>query len=600
MGFYLSPLVDIKENDVSATPQAVSTSISVNVIRCPKDGPEFKKLLITSEDDLLNTYGKPTNLRCNYEDMLGTIGNLINSQSVYCTGVRPSDATFAGIKSSSSTAPLSGSSTTFDISFETYGLSGSDALTLDDFVSKDPDDFAEDIFPEGPIDCIYYARGSRGNNIRIAFIDYETYNIIVRRNQQLDKYPWVQQLLSIDSPLNHPTEFLVLVEELLEDSDDAEKNWRLTEFYNVSTVVSALDDAGNSKFVENIFNVGSSARIRVALNELNKNKPWTYLTPNWIRFGGGSDGTIENLTDDIIIEAYDLYKDAEEIDVNVFVDGNKSETVKMHIRQLVENRKDCMAIFDPKYELVVNNRGSEAEALVAWRKGLDPYLVNNLNISSDRCALYGNWIEVYDRWNKKYRWIPISGYIAGIWAYNDWAAEPWYAPAGLNRAILSGSIRRLAWNPALSERDLLYKNGINPVASFAGIGKVVWGQKTLLDSTSSFNRINVRRLFLILEKSIATYVKYYLFEQNDEHTRYQLVASVEPFLRDVKARRGIYDYMIVCDERNNTSARIDRGELWCDIMIKPTRSAEFIVLRFTNTSAGANFSELTGSLGIDD
>ena len=153
---------------------------------------------------------------------------------------------------------------------------------------------------------------------------------------------------------------------------------------------------------------------------------------------------------------------------------------------------------------------------------------------------------------------------------------------------------------AFDKRDLLYKNGINPVASFAGIGKVVWGQKTLLDSTSSFNRINVRRLFLILEKSIATYVKYYLFEQNDEHTRYQLVASVEPFLRDVKARRGIYDYMIVCDERNNTSARIDRGELWCDIMIKPTRSAEFIVLRFTNTSAGANFSELTGSLGIDD
>ena len=297
--------------------------------------------------------------------------------------------------------------------------------------------------------------------------------------------------------------------------------------------------------------------------------------------------------------AYDMYRDAEEIDVNVFVDSNKSENVKRHVATLVESRRDCMYIIDPKFEHVVNNKNSEAMAVVAWRKGLAPFIDNNMNISTDKVAIYNNWLEVYDRWNKKYRWIPASGYIAGVWAFNDWTAEPWFAPAGLNRALLPGSVRRLAYNPSLAERDQLYKNGINPIASFAGIGKVVWGQKTMLDSTSSFNRINVRRLFITLEKAIATVAKYYLFEPNDEFVRYQIRSVIEPFLRDVQARRGIYEFMVICDERNNTATRIDRGELWVDIMIKPTRAAEFIVLRFTNTSTGANFAELTGSLGID-
>lgn len=598
MASYLSPLVDIKENDVSATVQAVATSISVNVIRCPQDGPELKQNLITTEDDLISIFGKPTSTKVNYEDMLSCIGNLINSQNVYCTAVRPSDATFAGIKSMSTEA-ISGSSSS-NLVFETLPISGNGSLTLDDFTTKDPDSIADELFAEGPIDFIYYSRGSIGNNIRLSIVDYNTYNIIVRNNKQLDKYPWVQQLLSIDSPLASQYEFLILVEKLSSIDDDStlESNWDFVSYYNVSTQIAALDDSGNSKFVENVLNVNNS-KLRVVLNEKLKNKPWTHITKEWVKFGGGYDGNIINLTDDLIMDAYDLYKDPEEIDVNIFVDSDKSITVKTHIQSIVKARGDSMAILDPPSTTVINNKGSEATALTAWRKGISPYVDNNLNISTDRCTLYGNWIEVYDRWNKKYRWIPCSGYIAGIWAYNDWAAEPWYAPAGLNRAILPGSIRKLAWNPSLAERDLLYKNGINPIASFAGIGKVIWGQKTLFDSTSSFNRINVRRLFIVLEKSIATLAKYYLFEQNDEYTRYQMVAAIEPFLRDVKARRGIYEYEIICDERNNTAARIDRGELWMDILIKPTRAAEFIVLRFTNTSSGANFSELTGSLGIE-
>jgi phage tail sheath protein FI len=214
-----------------------------------------------------------------------------------------------------------------------------------------------------------------------------------------------------------------------------------------------------------------------------------------------------------------------------------------------------------------------------------------LNLNTSYAAFYGNWIEVYDKWNGRYRWIPASGYVAGIYANTDDVSEPWMAPAGLNRAILQ-NVRRLAWNPTKGERDILYKNGINPVVSFSGQGKVIWGQKTLLDKESAFNRVNVRRLFIILEKAISTAAKYFLFEPNTEFTRTLLINMIDPFLRDVRSRQGIYDFMIVCDNSNNTPERIDRNELWCDIYIKPTRAAEFIVLNFIATKTGASFTEL--------
>lgn len=206
-------------------------------------------------------------------------------------------------------------------------------------------------------------------------------------------------------------------------------------------------------------------------------------------------------------------------------------------------------------------------------------------------AAYGNWLEVFDKYNATYRWIPVSGHAAGVFARTDNATDPWFAPAGFNRADLS-NVRKLAWNPTLGNRDTLYMNGINPVVSFAGQGKVIWGQKTMLDKSSAFNRINVRRLFMILEKAISTAVKYFLFEPNDDLTRLLLVNMTDPFLRDVKARRGVYDYLIVCDETNNTPERIDRNELWADFYIKPTRAAEFIVLNFIATKTGASFTEI--------
>jgi phage tail sheath protein FI len=291
--------------------------------------------------------------------------------------------------------------------------------------------------------------------------------------------------------------------------------------------------------------------------------------------------------------ALDLYADPESIDVNIFIDANKSTTVKEYINSICIARSDAIGVLDVPKSLVVNNKGSEATDCRDYRLG-NHESTYNLNINTSYVATYANWLEVYDKWNAKHRWVPCSGHVAGIYANTDDVAEAWFAPAGLNRGQIN-QVRKLAWNPVKGERDILYKNGLNPLVSFPGQGKVVWGQKNMLDKSSAFNRVNVRRLFIIIGKAVSTALKYFLFEPNDTFTRLAIINMIDPFLRDIVARRGIFDYLIVCDGRNNTAERIDRNELWCDIYIKPTRAAEFIVLNLIATKTGASFTELVAA-----
>lgn len=591
MGFYLSPLVDIKEIDLTTTIQAVSTNIGCIVVRNPFKGPEMKRTLIANDNILFDTYGKPTEQVSNYVDMLSAFGALKYMNILYATAVRPADATFAGIKSTVSIEDGS-------VSFDALPSTGDAALTLDDFASLDPDDFASEVFPDGPVDVIAYCRGTYGNNIRVAFINASVYDKVVRQEVDRDKYTFSDQLLTLDSPIEkgNDKEFIIIVQELQEGKDaSSDMNWDIVEYWNVSTDISSVDDEGRTKEVETVVNAASKY-IRIALNESQKNANFTLEQTEWSQLGGGSNGTLSDPLMTETIDALNLYRNSEEIDINVIIDSDKPETVKKHILSICAERKDCMGILDCRYDQVVNNKGSEVQSIVNWRKGLTTkYATDNLNINSDRVALYGNWLEVYDKWNRKYRWVPASGYVAGIYANTDQVSDPWFAPAGLNRAIMN-NVRRLAFNPVKGERDILYKNGVNPIISRAGKGKTIWGQKTLLDKDSAFNRINVRRLFLVMEKAISTASEYFLFEPNDPFTRHQLTSMIEPFLRDVKARRGIYDYQVVCDARNNTPERIDRNELWVDILVKPTKAAEYIVLRFTATKTDASFTEIADSL----
>jgi hypothetical protein len=389
---------------------------------------------------------------------------------------------------------------------------------------------------------------------------------------------------------NDSTEFLVLIK--VADQDQINKTtpvYFLKEAWLVSTDTRKLDDEGLNIFCENLIN-SSSDYVRVSLKSSAQNTDMTeYFTADYEDMAGGRNMASTEVTDADIMTAYGLYEDPETIDVNILIDSDKSTTVKSYLITLCESRKDCMCCLDVPYSMVVNNRGQEATDMRDFRLGL--HATYNLNENSSYASLYGNWLEIYDKWNGRYRWIPFSGHAAGIFANTDDVSDPWFAPAGLNRAIIT-NVRKLGFNPTQGNRDIMYKNGINPIVSFAGQGKVIWGQKTMLDKSSAFNRINVRRLFIVLEKAIATAVKYFLFEPNDSFTRLQLINMIDPFLRDVKSRRGIYDYLVVCDNTNNTAERIDRNELWCDIYIKPTRAAEFIVLNFIATKTGASFTEI--------
>jgi hypothetical protein len=601
MAYYLSPLVDIKEIDLSTTIPAVATSIGVILLRNTYKGPEQKQEFVSSEDEMVRVFGKPTNNLYCYEDMMAAAGFLKYGNKLYVTRVLPSDATFAGTKASSA-------------GFGDYDP----VLTLEDFGNQDdpysgnPDEFADLINVDDNYDMwlIATSRGAWGNNIRVSMVTKQVYDRLnstpLSGVYAEEWYPYSNaagtvkpewagleneatyfSVMNVDSPLDTNKDFLIIVEV----KEQGEDNWSIAETWNVSTNPLAVDSEGRSRFATTLINM-ESKYIRVNFNDIMENQDWRISTMTWEYFGQGSDGTV--VSNELIGEmmaALSLYENAEEIDVNMFIDGDKPITIKQKLIEICESRKDAMCILDCLYEHVVNNRSDEVEDLTEWRKGIGRFSgINNLNENTSYASLYGNWLEVYDKYNKKYRWIPASGHVAGIYAHTDDVSDPWWAPAGLNRAILTG-VRRLAWNPKLGDRDMLYKNGINPIVSFAGQGKVVWGQKTMLDKSSAFNRVNVRRLFIVLEKAISTAAKYFLFEPNDEITREQLKSMIEPFLRDVKARRGVYDFRVICDETNNTPERIDRNELWATILIKPTRVAEFIVLQFVALKTGASFEE---------
>jgi len=575
MAFYLSPLVDVNEIDLTTTIPAVATSIGVIVLRNTYKGPQNKKTLITSTNELINTFGKPTNVAACYKDILSATGFLKYGNMLYCTRVMPADAKFAG----TSAPAVSGSASWEDCN---------PVWSLSDFASGDPDDFAEET-PQGDFaDFIAASVGAWGNNIRIALVNKTWYDYI-------NTHTWAQaqtvgftdetmfnDIKSIDSALSDAYDFLVVVSAKAQGST----SWNVVEYFNVSTDQNKVDDQGKKKFAEMNIN-GPSNYIRICLHEDAKDQPVLTTTTAYVELGGGDDGTFGSGEEDTaVIAGYNLYANPEDIDINIVIDSDKSMTVKSALIELCETRKDAMAVLDCISTDVINN-ADPTEALRVWRR-------ETFNENTSYASFYGNWLEVYDKWNGKYRWVPASGFVAGIYANTDDVSDPWWAPAGLNRALLT-NIRRLAWNPTLGQRNILYKNGINPIVSFAGQGKVVWGQKTLLDKESAFNRVNVRRLFIVLEKAISTAAKYFLFEPNDDLTRLLLVNMIDPFLRDVRSRRGIYDFMIVCDETNNTPERIDRNELWCDIYIKPTRAAEFIVLNFIATKTGASFTEIAGA-----
>jgi phage tail sheath protein FI len=294
--------------------------------------------------------------------------------------------------------------------------------------------------------------------------------------------------------------------------------------------------------------------------------------------------------------AYALFQNSEAYDISLVLAGKASKDVANYIIGSVcepangvnSGRGDCVAFISPESittgDVIVGSDSEQITATNAYRNALT---------SSSYAVLDSGYKYQYDRYNDKYRWVPLNGDIAGLCARTDYTNDPWWSPGGLNRGQIKNVVK-LAVNPTKAQRDLLYKNGVNPVVTFPGEGTVLFGDKTLLAKPSAFDRINVRRLFIVMEKAIATAAKYQLFEFNDSFTRAQFRNLVEPFLRDVQGRRGIIDFVVKCDESNNTGEVIDRNEFVADIFVKPNRSINFITLTFVAARSAINFTEIGG------
>jgi hypothetical protein len=401
---------------------------------------------------------------------------------------------------------------------------------------------------------------------------------------------WMDNPTLSDLSTNWAASTAVTVGQVLRDGSD---------YYVVTAVTSA-----------SAHSTGLTAPSHTDGSALNGDVTLTYATDtNWgtaaantafssaghassISLTGGTD--VLTATDGQKKAAFALFANAELYDISLVMAGKASSDVASYIIQNIcepaqgvnNGRGDCVAFISPENTQsgdVIIGSDSEQIALINDYRNILP--------SSSYGVLDSGFKYQYDRYNDKYRYVPLNGDVAGLCARTDYTNDPWWSPGGLNRGQIKNVVR-LAVNPNKTQRDLLYKNGVNPVVTFPGEGTVLFGDKTLLAKPSAFDRINVRRLFIVLEKAISTAAKYQLFEFNDGFTRAQFKNLVEPFLRDVQGRRGITDFVVKCDGSNNTGEVIDRNEFVADIFVKPNRSINFITLSFVAARSGINFSEV--------
>ena len=377
------------------------------------------------------------------------------------------------------------------------------------------------------------------------------------------------------------------------------KNSILEIFENVSKALDATKTDGTTGYYKNALNKGRYIWWLAhpdPTQMTNTGTEWgskceldtpfrNLINPLTFMLGGGSDGGLPDSGD--YFTAYDLLKNTELLDISLIMTGKASIDVQRYVIQnIAEVRLDCVAFVSPSDfdgTPFIGNKAETLERILEWQ--------DTLGLSSSYAVADTGYKYQYDKYNDVYRWVPLNGDVAGLCAYTDRVAEPWYSPAGLNRGQIK-NVTKLAFNPNKAERDELFKRNVNPVVTFPGEGTILYGDKTMLRRPSAFDAINVRRLFIILEKAIAATSRYYLFEQNTEVTRQLFVASITPLLRDIQGRQGIYDFYVDVGATVNTADVIDSNEFRANIFIKPVRTIRYINLTFIATRTSASFTEI--------
>ena len=644
MAFQVSPGVLVQEKDLTRIIPAVSTSIGA-VAGPFNQGPVGEIVSISSEQELVETFGKPdsnnfeywfsaasflqysnalrvvrtentslTNATTTGSSVL--VKNVDDYENNYATG-QANVGLFAaktpgawGNNLSVATCP---SATAFEQTLaiansvnDTLSV-GDTTVTVDDGAAFNIGDIIEfsttatvEDFNSGEkyritniatndLTIVQHPRGAGG--LKTAFVDNARIKRRWRYYDSVDGAPGTSTYVSNRSGANDEIHIVVIDEDGGISGTPGEV---IETFSKVSKAADAKTPQGDDNYYPNVIKNKSTYIYWMDHNSSGSNwgsnatgTTFTAVnTPTDNSLSGGSNGS--SVTTGQLKTAYEFFQDSDTVDVGLIIAGPSGSTT--HIDNLItiaEDRKDAIVFASPQRSDVVNVTNSNTQTTNV----IDFF--DNIR-SSSYVVFDSGYKFTYDRYNDVYRFVPLNGDMAGLSARTDLVADSWYSPAGFNRGIIRGAVK-LAYNPTKSQRDQLYPKRVNPVATFPGQGTVLFGDKTGLSSPSAFDRINVRRLFIVLEKAISTASKFQLFEFNDEFTRANFRNIVEPFLREVQGRRGITDFLVVCDETNNTGEVIDRNEFIAEIFIKPARSINFITLQFIATRTGVAFEEVAGA-----
>jgi len=611
MAFTLSPSVSVTERDFSGIVSLVATTPAAFVGRFDK-GPVNVRTLISSVKELQETFGTPSVER--YGSDWWTCFNFLQYGNNLTVVNVPSVGATSGSAGLTASFPAPNALTFFTFRSKDEGAQVNGALEIQ-VVSAGMGYTAgtvTDPFSFRPQTSSYAARfGATMDEMSLAVIDRRgTYG---PSGSVLEVFEGMSQIINaVDD--NGSALYYKYV---LQNSDYIKIDANVGEFQSffgssggnipngfvsgatgamgftlgLDVTVSSADlDATGTLAVSKTNFARTPLDTKVTLTTARKGitSPFTYTLL------GGAYGT-PPADSSLIRAAWTTYfNDPDVADVSILIAGDADDALNKHVVDLANTRKDCMAVISAP---VAGAQSSTGAALInksllteVTGQSIINYRNATLNRDTSYAAMDGNWKQQNDSYNGVTRWLPLNGDIAGLIARTETDFGAWFSPGGYARGNIL-NVNKLAFNPSKGLRDLIYSAGINNVVAFPGSGTVLWGDKTLQTKPSAFDRINVRRLFNVLEKSFATSANFILFEQNDAFTRRSFVNQIDPVLRDVQNGRGIENYRIVCDETNNPGSVVDRGEFVCDIFIQPTKSVQFVKLNFIANNSGSFFSE---------
>ena len=591
-----SPAVVVKEVDLSGVVPNVQTTTGATVGNF-RWGPVGERKLISNETELVNTYSSPDST--NTIDFHSASMFLKYSNSMFVTREVTSAAMNAGA-ATKGTFDSDGATGTTTLAQLVKGKTDFDTKKAG-FLSQSPNSVG------GRIRALARFPGELGNSIAIHTLtagDSATMggftNWAYRNNFNLQ--PGTSTYAAKFSSTHDEIHVAIV------DSDgliSGTKNTVLEAYDALSVAPDAVSDDGTSNYVRDVINersnyvyflhhdsaeVAAGAGVTKASNGSVNYKVSGIPAATSQAFANGKNSGALSVTQ--FQSGFELYEDRDTVQVDFLIApgmaarGDQTTMTNDLVSTATSLRKDCVVVSSPSRADVVDLTTGQTEAIVAQAATFT---------ASSYLIVDNNYLKVYDKYNDQYIFIPAASSTAGIMALSDFNAAPWFSPAGQRRGQLLG-ITDLSWSPTKAQRDTLYRNYVNPIANMPGQGTMLYGDKTHLRKNSAFDRINVRRLFLSIERAIAAAAQNVMFEFNDEFTRAEFVNVVEPFLREIKGRRGITDFKLVCDATNNTAAVIDRNEFIANVFVKPARSINFVTLNFVGVRTGVDFTEIVGTV----